>query len=46
MIDWITFWFVLRHELEHVIKGHGRDKGYAAIDYLEGENRNIDELLK
>lgn len=32
-----NFWFVLRHELEHVIQGHGKDK--IVIDAeLEGEN--------
>ncbi|HSO41694.1 MAG TPA: hypothetical protein VLR47_02425 [Rhodospirillales bacterium] len=31
-----NFWFVLRHELEHVIQGHG--KGFVALDAeLEGE---------
>ena len=31
-----NFWFVLRHELEHVIRGHG--KSLIVIDYeLEGE---------
>lgn len=41
-----NFWFVLRHELEHVIQGDGKDKGYATIDYLEGENRNTDEIIE
>ena len=32
-----NFWFVLRHELEHVIQGHGKNK--IVIDAeLEGEN--------
>ena len=32
-----NFWFVLRHELEHVIQGHGKDK--IVIDAeLEGEH--------
>jgi HTH-type transcriptional regulator/antitoxin HigA len=31
-----NFWFVLRHEIEHILKGHGR--GMAVIDAeLEGE---------
>ncbi|GGI18174.1 helix-turn-helix domain-containing protein [Oxalicibacterium faecigallinarum] len=32
-----NFWFVLRHELEHVLQGHGKN-GSPVIDYeLEGE---------
>jgi len=23
-----NFWFVLRHEVEHVLRGHGQDRGY------------------
>jgi HTH-type transcriptional regulator / antitoxin HigA len=35
-----NFWFVLRHELEHVIQGHG--KGTVVIDAeLEGERAGI-----
>ena len=30
-----NFWFVLRHELEHVIQGHGKEA--AILDDLEGE---------
>jgi len=30
-----NFWFVLRHELEHVIQNHGRD--VVMVDELEGE---------
>jgi len=33
-----NFWFVLRHEIEHVLQGHGRDQGYMRIDNLDGEN--------
>ncbi|WP_269716358.1 helix-turn-helix domain-containing protein [Caulobacter sp. NIBR2454] len=32
-----NFWFVLRHEIEHVIQGHGKST-YGRIDYLAGEN--------
>lgn len=35
-----NFWFVLRHELEHVLRLHGRTA--VALDYeLEGENAGI-----
>ena len=27
-----NFWFVLRHELEHVLRGHGRDSEMIDID--------------
>ena len=30
-----NFWFVLRHELEHVLRGHGQDQ--AVIDDLDGD---------
>jgi HTH-type transcriptional regulator/antitoxin HigA len=30
-----NFWFVLRHEIEHVLNGDGREKGI--LDTLEGE---------
>ncbi|VVE16663.1 DNA-binding protein [Pandoraea horticolens] len=34
-----NFWFVLRHELEHVLQGHGRQSRQAILDAeLEGEN--------
>ncbi|MGQ3050771.1 MAG: HigA family addiction module antitoxin [Roseateles sp.] len=37
-----NFWFVLRHELEHVIQGHG--KGQISIDAgLEGEKAGLGE---
>ena len=33
-----NFWFVLRHEIEHVLKGHGRDAPEGMIDAeLEGD---------
>jgi HTH-type transcriptional regulator/antitoxin HigA len=31
-----NFWFVLRHELEHVLKGHGKSSGWI-LDDLDGE---------
>lgn len=30
-----NFWFVLRHELEHVLRGHGRERGYVLDHDLE-----------
>jgi HTH-type transcriptional regulator/antitoxin HigA len=31
-----NFWFVLRHEIEHVLQGHGKDR-IAIIDHLPGD---------
>jgi HTH-type transcriptional regulator/antitoxin HigA len=37
-----NFWFVLRHEIEHVLNGHGRDK--VIIDTnLEGKRASADD---
>lgn len=40
-----NYWFVLRHEIEHVLRGHGKEKGI--LDNLEGkamfDESNIDE---
>lgn len=33
-----NFWFVLRHELEHVLKGHGRDVGGMVDTDLEADD--------
>jgi len=33
-----NFWFVVRHEIEHVLHGHGKKVGYSAIDDLDGDN--------
>ncbi|MCL1570883.1 HigA family addiction module antitoxin [Xanthomonas nasturtii] len=30
-----NFWFVLRHEIEHVLQGHGRDIGYVLDQEIE-----------
>lgn len=35
-----NFWFVLRHELEHVIRGHGKD--LISIDDLDGSGAGVD----
>jgi len=43
-----NFWFVLRHELEHVLKRHGRDQGYILDQEVESEplaQINDDEKL-
>jgi HTH-type transcriptional regulator/antitoxin HigA len=37
-----NFWFVLRHELEHVLNGHGRKKARVDID-LEKAGANVSE---
>lgn len=31
-----NFWFVLRHELEHVLRGHGQDRGFILDQDLDG----------
>ena len=36
-----NFWFVLRHELEHVIRGHGKDR--ICIDDLDGARSGVGE---
>ena len=37
-----NFWFVLRHEIEHVICGHGRNENAVMLDSeLEGEKAGI-----
>jgi len=41
-----NFWFVIRHELEHVLAEHGKETGSTAIDddrTLKGENINCEE---
>lgn len=39
-----NFWFVLRHELEHVIQGHGKDKLILDTE-LEGAKSATDESV-
>src|SRR5260370_40567652 len=39
-----NFWFVLRHELEHVLNGDGRDDPRIDVD-LEGENAGTSDNL-
>jgi HTH-type transcriptional regulator/antitoxin HigA len=36
-----NFWFVLRHESEHVLQKHGRDKDIIDIDVEECETDNL-----
>jgi HTH-type transcriptional regulator/antitoxin HigA len=33
-----NFWFVLRHEIEHVLRGHGRNNIFVMDDDLTGES--------
>ena len=41
-----NFWFVLRHEIEHVLKGHGRDAPEGMIDAeLEGDQAGTSDTL-
>jgi len=37
-----NFWFVLRHELEHVIQGHGRDRAFILEQELDGSCDGVD----
>lgn len=38
-----NFWFVIRHELEHVLRGHGKDKDRMMLDVqIEGEEADAD----
>jgi HTH-type transcriptional regulator/antitoxin HigA len=40
-----NFWFVLRHELEHVLRGHGRGVGVLDADLqMEGDPARSEEL--
>jgi HTH-type transcriptional regulator/antitoxin HigA len=39
-----NFWFVLRHEIEHVLLRHGRDEEVIDVD-LEGKNGSTDDSL-
>jgi len=37
-----NFWFVLRHEIEHVLLGHGRDT-FGVVDHLAGDGASDGE---
>lgn len=39
-----NFWFVLRHECEHVLQGHGREEEMID-DNLEGENASTNDAI-
>ena len=39
-----NFWFVLRHELEHVLQNHG-NSSYMVDEELEGKRASVDEDL-
>jgi HTH-type transcriptional regulator/antitoxin HigA len=38
-----NFWFVLRHEIEHVLQEHGKEEIH--IDELDGKNANYDDSV-
>jgi len=38
-----NFWFVLRHELEHVLRGHGQERGFILEQDLEGAADQLNE---
>jgi HTH-type transcriptional regulator/antitoxin HigA len=38
-----NFWFVLRHEIEHVLRGHGKD-GHVMLDEDIGESDSADTI--
>jgi HTH-type transcriptional regulator/antitoxin HigA len=41
-----NFWFVLRHEIEHLLRGHGRDSSEGMIDSeLQGEHASAADTL-
>jgi HTH-type transcriptional regulator/antitoxin HigA len=37
-----NFWFVLRHEIEHVLQRHGQDDEIGIIDELDGTRSAVD----
>src|SRR3546814_13350101 len=36
-----NFWFVLRHELEHVLRGHGQDRDLDRKSVVEGKSVSV-----
>ena len=42
-----NFWFVLRHEIEHVLQGHGKKQGYVLDQEIEfdGDTVNAEEFV-
>lgn len=39
-----NFWFVLRHEIEHILEGHGKDV-VGIVDNLSGDGAAVDERV-
>ncbi|MBN9468270.1 MAG: helix-turn-helix domain-containing protein [Bosea sp.] len=39
-----NFWFVLRHEIEHILLGHGKS-GFGIVDHLSGEGQSVGESV-
>jgi len=39
-----NFCFVLRHEIEHVLRGHGKDVSFAPVDEFDGKYESSDDL--
>ena len=37
-----NFAFVLRHEIEHILRGDGRDASFSPVDYIEGDYDSAD----
>jgi HTH-type transcriptional regulator / antitoxin HigA len=37
-----NFWFVLRHEIEHVLRGDGQDDDIGVVDELDGNRGSVD----
>lgn len=37
-----NFWFVLRHEIEHVLREHGQDDEIGVVDELDGNRAAVD----
>ncbi|MFW1952222.1 XRE family transcriptional regulator [Acinetobacter beijerinckii] len=40
-----NFWFVLRHELEHVLQGHGKDYPMIDVDLKDEPNEDDEEKI-
>lgn len=39
-----NFCFVLRHEIEHILQGHGMDVSFAPVDEFDGNYESSDDL--
>ncbi|UZF90305.1 helix-turn-helix domain-containing protein [Bosea sp. NBC_00550] len=40
-----NFWFVLRHEIEHVLLGHGKDS-FGIVDHLQGDALSVGDDIE